>query len=96
MVNQFASRLEAWVVSAGEELHREVIEVLSSSRSEREKSQPSTEDAVKACDAQGEQLSAVNARLEGLRASLWTPANGETASLPAVSSSVPNAPGGTA
>ena len=96
MVNQFASRLEAWVVTAGEELHREVIEVLSSSRSEREKSQPSTEDAVKACDVQGEQLGAVNARLEGLRASLWTPSNGETASLPALPSSVPNAPGGTA
>jgi tRNA U34 5-carboxymethylaminomethyl modifying GTPase MnmE/TrmE len=96
MVNQFASRLEAWVVSAGEELHREVIEVLSASRSEREKSQPSTEDAVKACDVQGEQLTAVNTRLEGLRASLWTPANGETASLPSVPSAIPNAPGGTA
>ena len=96
MVNQFAARLEAWVVSAGEELHREVIEVLSSSRADREKSQPSTEDAVKACDVQGDQLSAVNARLEGLRASLWTPSNGETTSLPAVSSTTPNAPGGTA
>jgi signal recognition particle receptor subunit beta len=96
MVNQFASRLEAWVVSAGEELHREVIEVLSASRSEREKSQPSSEDAVKACDVQGEQLSAVNARLEGLRASLWTPTNGETAGLPPVPSAIPNAPGGTA
>ena len=96
MVNQFASRLEAWVVNAGEELHREVIEVLSASRTEREKSQPSTEDAVKACDVQGEQLGAVNARLEGLRASLWTPSNGEAASLPAVPSSVPSAVGGAA
>ena len=96
MVNQFASRLEAWVVSAGEELHREVIEVLSSSRAEREKSQPSTEDAVKACDVQADQLTAVNARLEGLRASLWTPSNGETASLPAAPSTIANAPGGTA
>jgi ribosome biogenesis GTPase A len=96
MINQFASRLEAWVVSAGEELHREVIEVLSSSRTEREKSQPSTEDAVKACDVQADQLTAVNTRLEGLRASLWTPANGETASLPPLPSSIPNAPGGTA
>jgi ribosome biogenesis GTPase A len=96
MVNQFAARLEAWVVSAGEELHREVIEVLSASRAEREQSQPSTEDAVKACDVQGDQLTAVNARLEGLRASLWTPSNGEAASLPSSPSAIPNAPGGTA
>ena len=96
MINQFASRLEAWVVSAGEELHREVIEVLTASRTEREKSQPSTEDAVKACDAQADQLTTVNTRLGGLRASLWTPSNGETASLPPLPSSVPNAPGGTA
>jgi ribosome biogenesis GTPase A len=95
MVNQFASRLDAWVVTAGEELHREVIEVLSSSRTEREKSQPSTEDAVKGCDAQAERLTSVNLRLEGLRASLWTPSNGETAALP-LPPAVPNAPGGTA
>jgi tRNA U34 5-carboxymethylaminomethyl modifying GTPase MnmE/TrmE len=95
MVNQFASRLDAWVVTAGEELHREVIEVLTSSRTEREKSQPSTEDAVKECDAQAEHLVSVNSRLEGLRASLWTPRNGETSPLPPVSS-IPNAPGGTA
>ena len=95
MVNQFASRLDAWVVTAGEELHREVIEVLSASRTEREKNQSSTEDAVKECDAQAERLVSVNSRLEGLRASLWTPKNGETSSLPPVSS-IPNAPGGTA
>ncbi len=95
MVNQFASRLDAWVVTAGEELHREVIEVLTSSRTEREKSQPSTEDAVKECDAQADRLVSVNTRLEGLRASLWTPRNGETSALPPVSS-IPNAPGGTA
>jgi len=95
MINQFASRLDAWVVTAGEELHREVIEVLTSSRTEREKSQPSTEDAVKGCDAQADRLTSVNLRLEGLRASLWTPSNGETAALPPLPA-LPNAPGGTA
>ena len=29
MIQEFAARLDAWVVTAGEELHREVIEVLS-------------------------------------------------------------------
>jgi GTPase Era involved in 16S rRNA processing len=95
MITQFTSRLDAWVVTAGEELHREVIEVLSSSRTEREKSQPSTEDAVKGCDAQAERLTSVNLRLEGLRASLWTPSNGETTALPPPPAT-PNAPGGTA
>ena len=55
-----------------------MIEVLSASRTEREKNQSSTEDAVKECDAQAERLVSVNSRLEGLRASLWTPKNGET------------------
>lgn len=95
MITQFASRLDAWVVTAGEELHREVIEVLSSSRTERQKSQPSTADAVKGCDAQAERLTSVTLRLEGLRASLWTPSNGETAALPPLPTT-PNAPGGTA
>jgi hypothetical protein len=95
MITQFASRLDAWVVTAGEELHREVIEVLSSSRVERQKSQPSTADAVKGCDAQAERLTSVTLRLEGLRASLWTPSNGETTALPPLPTT-PNAPGGTA
>jgi GTPase Era involved in 16S rRNA processing/uncharacterized coiled-coil protein SlyX len=95
MIQDFAARLDAWVVTAGEELHREVIEVLSASRSDREVSQATGEEAVKACDVQADDLAAVLARLEGLRGALWTPVNGE-ASAPPPLPAAPNAPGGTA
>jgi ribosome biogenesis GTPase A len=96
MINEFASRLEAWVVTAGEELHREVIEVLQAARGERAEALPETESAVKACDEQAAKLGEVVARLEGLRTSLWAPSNGEAKAIPPNTSSVPNAPGGQA
>src|SRR5208282_3395006 len=35
MIEEFAQKLDAWVVSAGEELHREVIEVLRATKDAR-------------------------------------------------------------
>jgi hypothetical protein len=96
MIQEFAARLDAWVVTAGEELHREVIEVLSATRSERAATQPGTEASIKVCDDQVETLAAVNGKLEGMRSALWTPANGESKDLPPPVPTVPNAPGGTA
>lgn len=95
MIQEFAARLDAWVVTAGEELHREVIEVLSATRAERVATQGSIEAAIKACDERGEELATVTTRLEGLRAALWTPANGESKEVPPLPST-PNAPGGQA
>ena len=37
MLEEFAQKLDAWVVSAGEELHREVLEVLNATKDAREK-----------------------------------------------------------
>jgi ribosome biogenesis GTPase A len=91
MIQEFAQRLDAWVVTAGEELHREVIEVLQATRAERAEALPETESATKACDAQSEALGKIVGRLEGLRSSLWTPAAGGEAAAP-----VTNAPGGQA
>lgn len=96
MIEEFASRLDAWVVTAGEELHREVIEVLKAAREERARAETSSESQLKACDAQSEALKALIARLEGLRSALWTPENGESPPIPPQLSSVPNAPGGSA
>lgn len=92
MVNEFTSRLEAWVVTAGEELHREVIEVLQAARSERADALPGAEGAVKTCDVQATSLADVVARLEGLRSSLWTPAT----SGAAASAAPANPPGNQA
>ncbi|KYF64439.1 hypothetical protein BE11_31835 [Sorangium cellulosum] len=96
MIQEFASRLDAWVVTAGQELHREVIEVLKAAREERARVEPSSETQLKACDAQAEALQGVTARLEGLRSALWTVENGESKPIPPPVSSVPNAPGGSA
>ena len=52
MILDFAARLDAWVVSAGEELHREVIEVLSATRTERAAQKPGVEASTKVCDEQ--------------------------------------------
>jgi hypothetical protein len=95
MIQDFAKRLDAWVVTAGEELHREVIEVLEAARAERSAEQPGTEAAIAKCDAEVAELGALEGRIEGLRASLWTPPNGEASAAPARSTE-PNAPGGTA
>jgi hypothetical protein len=96
MIQEFASRLDAWVVTAGQELHREVIEVLKAAREERVQAEPSSESQLKACDAQAETLQALTSRLEGLRSALWTVENGESRPIPPPVSSVPNAPGGSA
>ncbi|WP_437689938.1 dynamin family protein [Sorangium sp. So ce176] len=96
MIQEFASRLDAWVVTAGQELHREVIEVLKAAREERERVEPSSETQLKACDAHAESLQGLTARLEGLRSALWTVENGESKPIPPPVSSVPNAPGGSA
>ncbi|WP_437279409.1 dynamin family protein [Sorangium sp. So ce375] len=96
MIQEFASRLDAWVVTAGQELHREVIEVLKAAREERVRSEPSSESQLQACDAQAEALQALISRLEGLRSALWTVENGESRLIPPPVSSVPNAPGGSA
>ncbi|MEJ7733256.1 MAG: dynamin family protein [Polyangiaceae bacterium] len=97
MIEEFAKRLDAWVVTAGEELHREVIEVLQSARTARAESEPASEGALAECEAQGSELGTVVERLEGLRAALWAPSNGEdTSPERPVADKLPNAPGGSA
>ena len=96
MINEFASRLDAWVVTAGEELHREVIEVLSSARTEKFAQKPGAEASIKTCDDQAQTLTGITAQLEGMRGALWTPANGATKDIPPPLPTIPNAPGGSA
>lgn len=74
MIEEFATKLDAWVVSAGEELHREVLEVLHGTRAARESGAVDAQGAVQAVDAQDTRLTSATARLEELRRSLWLPA----------------------
>lgn len=71
MIQDFAKRLDAWVVTAGEELHREVIEVLKAARQERAEALPSAQDAAASCEAQGTALEGLVGQLESLRSALW-------------------------
>jgi small GTP-binding protein len=73
MVDEFAARLEAWVITAGEELHREILEVLHATRTAR--ASGTVDEAKIAAETEAEQgrVDAAVARIEALRGSLWVP-----------------------
>jgi small GTP-binding protein len=50
MVDAFGARLDHWLVTAGEELHREVIEVLKRTREAREQGRAGREQEIRECD----------------------------------------------
>jgi ribosome biogenesis GTPase A len=72
MIDAFAAKLDAWVVTAGEELHREVLEVLQSTKDGRASGSRSDETMRTEVEAQAEQLQQATQRLGALRGSLWT------------------------
>ncbi len=80
MIDGFAQHLDAWVVAAGKELHRELIDVLETARRERGEAVPNAEEAARDCDALEQELGALRERLGDLRASLWGAGPGEPAS----------------
>ena len=73
MIDEFAARLDAWVVSASEELYREVMEVLQAARHERERGEAARALAIADCHKQATELANVVTKFEQLRAGLWTP-----------------------
>lgn len=85
MIQEFAQRLDAWVVTAGEELHREVIEVLGAAKAERANTAQSVEAAMAACDAESKALAEVVAELESLRSGVWTSGASPAQAAPAAS-----------
>ena len=70
MVDEFAARLDEWVVTAGQELHREIIEVLAHVQTERERGDRDQAAELVACTEHAERLGAVRARLEAMKARL--------------------------
>ncbi len=74
MIDEFAARLDAWVVSAGEELHREILEVLSATRSAREAGNRTAAEALADVTAQQSALDEAKGSVERLRSVLWQPA----------------------
>jgi predicted GTPase len=74
LIEEFAQKLDAWVVSAGEELHREVVEVLRATMDARTDGQSNEAEATADVEGQTAALAKVNDRIEKLRAELWIPA----------------------
>ncbi|MBK8252474.1 MAG: dynamin family protein [Polyangiaceae bacterium] len=92
MISEFAARLDQWVVTAGQELHREVIEVLRAARGERSEQVPALEAGVKECDHKRDQLDGIMARLQQLRMSLQGPLSTPSPAVPVAE--VPSIQGG--
>ncbi len=73
MIDDFAKNLDAWVVTASEELHREILEVLESSRSTRQAVASDEATARAGVEEEAKALAALRTRLEADRSSLWMP-----------------------
>jgi predicted signal transduction protein with EAL and GGDEF domain len=73
MIDDFGHKLDAWVVTAGEELHREVLEVLSAAQTARLAGAQDESSVRQEVDAQASRLMKASARVEDLRAALWVP-----------------------
>lgn len=74
IIDDFAKKLDAWVVSASEELHREVLEVLRAARDARQSVLMDDEAVKKDVAAQTDQVSGAKTKIEEMRAALWAPA----------------------
>jgi small GTP-binding protein len=73
MIEDFAKRLDTWVVTAGEELYREVLEVLNATRDARrggEKDEATTRGEV---EEQEKRLGVARKHVEELRVAIWAP-----------------------
>jgi len=73
MIEDFAKKLDAWVVTAGEELYREVLEVLNGSRDARAKADHDEAKAREEVEAQDQRLAKAKGRIDELRSTLWQP-----------------------
>jgi small GTP-binding protein len=76
MISEFGEKLDAWVVTAGEELHREVLEVLHATQEARKNGSKDEGESHKEIDDQAAKLQRSGARIEDLRAALWAPPKG--------------------
>jgi small GTP-binding protein len=73
MIDEFGQKLDAWVVTAGEELHREVLEVLNAAQAARVGGTRDEAESRREVEDQASRLQKATARVEDLRAALWVP-----------------------
>jgi small GTP-binding protein len=70
LIDEFVKKLDAWVVSAGLEVHREVVEVLQATKDSRGAGQEDEAKASAEVDLQAAALASVTERIETLRAQI--------------------------
>jgi small GTP-binding protein len=73
MIGDFAQKLDAWVVSAGQELHREVVEVLRAAQVGRAAGKQDDAKIEAEVEGQAAALAKVVDSIEKVRAELWAP-----------------------
>ena len=73
MIEEFAQKLDAWVVTAGQELHREIVEILHATKDARDAGEGDEAKASASVEGQVAALAKVKERIEKLRAELWAP-----------------------
>jgi len=71
VIDDFATRLEAWVVTAGEELHRELLEVLRATRDAKAAGSGTNERLEQETETQSGRVESVIAKLADLRSAVW-------------------------
>lgn len=82
MIEDFAKKLDTWVVTAGEELYREVLEVLNASRDARAKADHDEAKAKAEVETQATELETARKRVTDLRATLWAKGGEPAAAAP--------------
>lgn len=93
MINEFATKLDAWVVSASEDLHRELLEVLKSAKDARSAGVEKSASERAETEVAAGKLAKARARLGELRAGLWGEAvKQDEAELAATASKPPSQP----
>jgi small GTP-binding protein len=71
MISEFQGKLDAWVVSASEDLHRELLEVLKAARDARSAGLEKTDAERGETEVASVKLAGARTRLEELRGGLW-------------------------
>ncbi|GAC1393835.1 MAG: hypothetical protein NVSMB47_01820 [Polyangiales bacterium] len=94
MIEEFAKKLDTWIITAGEELHREILEVLVSAKSAREQGVDKSASERADTEVQGAKLAKTKAHLEQLRAGLWGDAVAKEAREIGASTEGPSGSGG--
>jgi predicted GTPase len=88
MIDAFGKRLDDWVVTAGEELHREVLEVLHAARTHRAEGAFDNTAALAAVEQENAKLLAARNTLNALERTLQKPARAHAGSAEALGADI--------